>query len=173
CFPGTRVALLKELLEWATNLDTTASNIFWLSGLPQTGKSSIAMSFADWANEEGALGGGLFFRETEEKVHNLLSAIVNELASFNISIRESIVEALEKDENLMDKELEVQFRKLIVEPLRLANLNSSKVQKPILLVVDVLDRCEEEEAVELLKLFLTHLSGHDHSHVRILITSRP
>lgn len=173
CFSGTRVAVLKELREWTTTLSTTPSNIFWLCGLTQSGKSTIAMSVADWATEEGILGGALFSQGRQAKVRNLFTAIVHEIASFDTSTRKQILGVLEREENLMDRKLGDQFKQLIVEPLHLANRNSSKPHLPTLLIIDVLDKCEEEEAVELLELFLSHLSGHDHSHIRILVTSRP
>ncbi|KLO10622.1 hypothetical protein SCHPADRAFT_798302, partial [Schizopora paradoxa] len=52
CFAGTRVAILKEIQEWTTDPNTTP-NIFWLRGPAKDGKTSIAMSVADWASEKG------------------------------------------------------------------------------------------------------------------------
>ena len=39
CHPDTRVELLKGIYTWADDLE--AQNIFWLSGIPGTGKSTV------------------------------------------------------------------------------------------------------------------------------------
>ena len=39
CIPGSRVGLLSDLLEWATNKDS--SSVFWLNGMAGTGKSRV------------------------------------------------------------------------------------------------------------------------------------
>ncbi|KLO10625.1 hypothetical protein SCHPADRAFT_508961 [Schizopora paradoxa] len=172
CFPGTRVAVLEELKEWVTNLDPLVPNVFWLTGLRQEGKSSIALTIADWAKERAILGACLFFMSGTLEVFDVFSTIVQEIASFDASIRRHIVEALERDEDLMNRDLETQFKELVAGPLRFAKLNA---RAPILLIIDNLVGCpsQQEETLELLKFLLIHLSGPDYSHVRILISSRP
>ncbi|KLO07809.1 hypothetical protein SCHPADRAFT_799016, partial [Schizopora paradoxa] len=62
CHPGTRVAVLEEIKEWASS-ESTGPRISWLRGSPLSGKSAVAMSIAEWADEKGILGSGFFFRD--------------------------------------------------------------------------------------------------------------
>ncbi|KLO07807.1 hypothetical protein SCHPADRAFT_632004 [Schizopora paradoxa] len=169
CHPGTRVAVLEEIMDWATS-ESMGPKIFWLHGSALTGKSAVAMSIAEWADEKGILCGGFFFRDIIESsdLRLVVCSISHDLASFDIAMRGPVVEALERNEDLRSSEdLELQFNALIAKPLLLLKQDSC----PILLIVDGLEWCEG--ATELLTLFFTHLSGPDTSHIRILITSRP
>ncbi|KLO07814.1 hypothetical protein SCHPADRAFT_632645 [Schizopora paradoxa] len=164
CHPGTRVAVLDDIKEWTTS-ESTGPTIFWLHGSALTGKSAVAMSIAEWADEKGFLCGGFFFRDVfkSSELGTVICTISHDLASFNISMRGLIVEALE--------DLELQFEALIAKPLLSLRQDSSANQQGlILLIVDGLEWFEG--ATEILTLFFTRLSGPDASHIRILITSR-
>lgn len=178
CLPGTRVAVLEQVKEWALNRSPTAPNIFWLSGLALTGKSAIAVSIADWADERAILGGSYFFHDSfsgrKDAPWVVFCTVAHDLASFDPSMRKLIVDALERDGDLRNKEVEDHFKHLIADPLLSWGRRASTTPcAPILLVIDGLDNYQYKAAVEILVLFLTHLSGPDNSHIRILVTSRP
>ncbi|KLO07595.1 hypothetical protein SCHPADRAFT_945135 [Schizopora paradoxa] len=54
CKPGTRVALLDEIMECVT-ANSAGPKILWLHGSAYTGKSAVAMSIAEWADENGVM----------------------------------------------------------------------------------------------------------------------
>ncbi|KLO07808.1 hypothetical protein SCHPADRAFT_632288 [Schizopora paradoxa] len=177
CHPETRKAVLEEIKEWAT-ADSTGPNVFWLHGSALTGKSAVAMSIAEWADEKGFLCSGFFFRNVvvfrgSSELGTVICTISHDLASFNLAMRGLVVEALERNEDLRySEDAELQFDALIAKPLlSLKQDSSAKMQAPILLIVDGLEWCEG--ATELLALFFTHLAGPNSSHIRILFTSRP
>ncbi|KLO19747.1 hypothetical protein SCHPADRAFT_39143 [Schizopora paradoxa] len=181
CHPGTRVAVLDEIKEWATS-DSTGSRFFWLHGSALTGKSAVAMSIAEWADGKGILCGGFFLRgivrvlsdpgdSSDPELGVVIRTISHDLASFDITMRGSVVKALEHGMKY-SMNAERQFEALIAKPLlTLKQDNSANRQGPILLIVDGLEWCKG--AVQLLTLFFTRLSARDGSDIRILITSRP
>src|SRR3984957_9819207 len=62
CLPGTRVALLGDIWTWIQSADDTKSaEIFLLSDLAGTGKSSIAHSVAKRCYNAGLLVSSFFF----------------------------------------------------------------------------------------------------------------
>ncbi|KLO04134.1 hypothetical protein SCHPADRAFT_947938 [Schizopora paradoxa] len=179
CHPGTRKSVLAEIKEWAT-FESAGPGIFWLYGSAYTGKSAVAMSIAEWADEKGFLCGGFFFRDVidfpkSSELGVVISTISHDLASFDMSMRNHVVEALEGNKHLRySKHAELQFAALIANPLLSLKQDGGmhrRCQAPILLIIDGLDWCEG--AAELLTFLFTHLSGPGSSHVRILITSRP
>ncbi|KAM5342945.1 hypothetical protein ACJ41O_013911 [Fusarium nematophilum] len=63
CHPGTRVALLREVQNWADDPD--ARCIFWLQGMAGTGKSTVSRTVAQLFADKGVLGASFFFKRGE------------------------------------------------------------------------------------------------------------
>jgi hypothetical protein len=59
CLHDTRVQLLKELTDWATDLEPSKS-VFWLGGLAGTGKSAIMRTTCERLAASKLLGASLF-----------------------------------------------------------------------------------------------------------------
>ncbi|KLO19749.1 hypothetical protein SCHPADRAFT_934890 [Schizopora paradoxa] len=170
CHPETRKAVLDEIKDWARS-ESTGPRILWLHGSALSGKSAVAMSIAEWADEKGKLCGGLFFRDVIEtsELRRVICTISHDLASFNVAMRGLVLEALERNEGLRySEDAELQFDALIAKPLLSMKQDSS--EGPILLIIDGLEWCGG--AAQLLALFFTRLSGPGGSHIRILFTSR-
>ncbi|KLO08817.1 hypothetical protein SCHPADRAFT_593283 [Schizopora paradoxa] len=165
CHPGTRETILKEIKEWATDLNSTAPNLFLLYGSAMSGKSAIAMSIAEWADKKGILCSGYFFVRNfahySKEMWMTICTIAHDLALFDHSMRKVIVGSVEKS-GFTGKSL---FKHLIAEPLK-----RSDYQVPILLVIDGVEKCQE--AAEFLSLFI-HILESDNSRIRILMTTRP
>ncbi|KAJ7098944.1 hypothetical protein C8R44DRAFT_528577, partial [Mycena epipterygia] len=66
CHPGTRTAVLDELMSWSVNTDT-GSALLWLHGSAGAGKSAIAQMFAGECQKQGRLGASFFFRHGHQK----------------------------------------------------------------------------------------------------------
>ncbi|KLO10623.1 hypothetical protein SCHPADRAFT_508578 [Schizopora paradoxa] len=160
CHPGTRTAILEQTKDWATKLHPKSPSIFWLCEFGGTGKSAVAASIAEWATEDSFLGGSFFFDQQAPQVdmESIILTIAHDLASFNISMRSSITQALDN--------VGTYFEDLIA--VSLTKLTS---RNPILLVIDALDECDNQTATEIINLIFT-LPDYN-PHVRILLTSRP
>lgn len=61
CLPGTRVEVIDVLKTWMRNRGDRW--IFWLNGPAGSGKSALAQTIAEWADENGLLAASfIFFR---------------------------------------------------------------------------------------------------------------
>ncbi|KIL55594.1 hypothetical protein M378DRAFT_173507 [Amanita muscaria Koide BX008] len=161
CFEGTRVALLREMAEWVTGLDE--SRMYVLSGLAGIGKSTVAYTIASRAANLNLLGASFFFSRDESDRKNakkFFTTIAYQLCLYNQTFAEAIGNVLQTDEG------SAAITK--VDPLQ------SIVQshaRPILVVVDALDECDEEDALSVLtglKQLVLALPSF-----KVLLTTRP
>jgi hypothetical protein len=58
CLPGTRKKILDDIMDWFAD---DGPSVYWLRGLAGTGKTTIARSVADLAEQQGLLGASFFF----------------------------------------------------------------------------------------------------------------
>ncbi|KIL55512.1 hypothetical protein M378DRAFT_173583, partial [Amanita muscaria Koide BX008] len=144
CFEGTRVALLREMADWATGSDE--SRMYILSGLAGIGKSTVAYTIASRAADLNLLGASFFFSRDEgdrKNAKKFFTRITYQLCLYNKTFAEAIGNVLQTDGgSAITKDPQEQLQALIVDPLR------SIIQpraRPILLVVDALDECDEED----------------------------
>ncbi|KAF9512030.1 hypothetical protein BS47DRAFT_1486515 [Hydnum rufescens UP504] len=170
CLEGTRVAVLKEILTWSESANGERPPIYWLNGLAGIGKSTIAKTVADRAQEKGMLGATFFFSRGDEPLRDpglVLPTLAFQLAQSDSTLMEAIVDALKKDPGVGQRGLLSQLQGLILTPLLTINPH----RRPIFLILDALDECEEKGAAEILHLMFAHLARIP--FLRILITSRP
>ncbi|KAF7369417.1 hypothetical protein MVEN_00270900 [Mycena venus] len=171
CHPGTRVAVLEQLSAWADDT-RPESSILWLHGSAGMGKSAVAQMFAGNCKTSGRLGASFFFKRGDPEQgswHRLFSTLAYQLAHSVPELLLHVQHAVETNKLVINQMKELQFQRLIVEPLK---------QVPVpqllpILVLDGLDECEDPKIQQdILQLFI------DAIHVRqlpihILIASRP
>ncbi|KAG8938794.1 hypothetical protein FRC03_006896, partial [Tulasnella sp. 419] len=170
CLEETRVALLKEIEEWAE--DPNSRPIFWLCGMAGTGKTTIARTVAKRFDESNRLGASFFFSrdEADRRTTNLLfPTIAHQLALHNPSLCEHVVGAATL--HVCTAMLRTQLNKLIVEPLQRANPQSS----PLVIVMDALDECAKESQItEMLVLLAPAIQVIRNTiNIKLFLTSRP
>ncbi|ETS82541.1 hypothetical protein PFICI_04417 [Pestalotiopsis fici W106-1] len=170
CLPGTRVDLLREIMEWTDNPSTEC--IFWLNGMAGTGKSTISRTVARSLQERGALGASFFFKRGEQdRGHARLffTTIASQLVIWKPALQGSVAEARETYKGIEDKSMREQFEKLILQPL-------SKIQRldePVVVVIDALDECDQDETIGLIIQLLPQVKALTSVRMKIFITSRP
>jgi len=138
----TRVQVLSEIEAWIKDL--TGPQIFWLAGMMGTGKSAIAWSVCSRASkdQEIVLGGSFFCsRSTGVQEQRDIRCVVPTLAQLmarqSAKFAEALAQELERDPEVLHKQVGVQVEKLLYKPL--LALRDSLV--PILFVIDALDEC--------------------------------
>jgi AAA ATPase domain len=170
CLHCTRVAVLDEIMLWLESGNGEMPPVYWLSGLAGIGKSTIAKTVAERAEERGMLGASFFFSRGDKPLSDPLlvfPTIAFQLAHSDVEFKWVIVDAVQEDMTLGTKTLLPQLRELIITPLLKVNPN----QRPTLIILDALDECDEKGAVEILRLLFSH--GTRVPFLRILVTSRP
>src|SRR3984957_748013 len=168
CLPGTRVTLLEDIWTWIQSADDTKSaEIFLLSDLAGTGKSSIAHSVARRCHDNGILASSFFFdRDVAERnrPQNLFTSVARDLAPLNRGFSECINLILENDRSLAWASPSRQFEELILAPSLI-----HRFSRPIVIVIDALDEGYTPELLNILCDEIPKLPGS----FRIFLTSRP
>ena len=166
CLKGTRETVLDEIESWAK--DFNQSPVFWLNGLAGTGKSTIAQTVSERTFADGQLGASYFCsRDFEDRsdLHFIFPTLAFQLAHNFPKFRSVLVPLLQSNPDVAHESLYRQMEKLIVEPLRSADV-------PTVIVIDALDECKDEEPSSAILSVLGRLVGRI-PRVKFFITGRP
>lgn len=143
---------MEKIWEWVN--DNDGRPICLLTGFGGSGKSTIAQTFAKDCAAYDKLAASFFFsRETAQcsGISKVVLTLAYQLAISIPSIRKLVKEALQADPSIPDKNLGVQFTKLIYLPiLALEHLTS-----PMIVIIDALDECEDTNGVAKLVEIIT------------------
>jgi len=166
CLKGTRKGVLQEIEHWLAG--EQEQQIFWLNGLAGTGKSTIAQTIAERMFADGKLGAS-FFCSQDFAGRSTLQAIFPTLA-FQLAyqyqlFRDKILQVLKACPDVAQESLCSQMEKLIVGPLKAANI-------PTLIIIDALDECKDDEPASAILSILSRYVKEIPS-VRFFITGRP
>jgi hypothetical protein len=170
CLLGTREKLLNEIMDWFAD---DGPSVYWLRGLAGTGKTTIARSVADLAEQQGLLGASFFFSRTDtarQRAGAVLPTIAYQLAKWRSALRQPLCDAINSDREIAERTMKEQVECLFVQAL-------SHTASPVpcaLLVVDALDECGKIGDCEgglLVPLLVGCLSRLPFS-VKLFITSR-
>jgi len=166
CLKGTREAVLDEIESWTNDLDK--SPVFWLNGLAGTGKSTIAQTIAEHAFADGLLGASFFCsRDFDDRssLQFIFPTLAFQLAQKFPSFRAHLVPILQSNPDVVHESLFSQMERLIVEPLRLAEITT-------VIVIDALDECKDNEPSSTILSVLGRLVEQI-PRVKFFITGRP
>jgi hypothetical protein len=167
CLEGTRVAVLQDIKTWSN--DPKSPCICWLPGLAGTGKSTISRTVARDLKGK-SLGASFFFKKGAGNRGDgrfVFSTIAYQLALNFPLVRPHILEAVKEDPASAMGPMKVQWQRLILNPL--SKLQDNEIGKPLVLVIDALDECEEDDRRQILQLLQTSCPVV----LRVFLTSRP
>ncbi|KZP23149.1 hypothetical protein FIBSPDRAFT_1043092 [Athelia psychrophila] len=172
CLDGTRTRILQRLICDLTAL-APETNVLWLHGVAGSGKSTISTTIAERLHACGQRGAFLFFdRNTpaQSGPNGVIRTIACQLALSNAFLRDAICDAIEQDVQIATRTLDAQFKALLLGPLHSC---SSKMTRPVVIVLDAFDQCGDAESRRaLVYLLITNLPLLPH-HFRFFITCRP
>jgi len=166
CLKGTRETVLNEIEAWAK--DFKQSPVFWLNGLAGTGKSTIAQTVSERIFADGQLGASFFCsRDFEDRsdLRFIFPTVAFQLAHKFPKFRSVLVPLLQSNPDIAHESLYRQMEKLVIEPLRLADVST-------VIVIDALDECRDEEPSSVILSVLGRLVEQI-PRVKFLITGRP
>ncbi|KAE8353294.1 WD40-repeat-containing domain protein [Aspergillus coremiiformis] len=173
CLPGTRVDLLKEVMDWSQSAQGEC--IFWLNGMAGTGKSTVSRTVCKLFQEKGILGASFFFKRGKSDCGNaerFFSTIARQMIVHEPRLIPSIRRAIQRDPSISTKSLREQFSKLLLEPL-LTVKHENRDPSCLVIVVDALDECDPENDISLLLRLLLMIPTQGLIHIRVFLTSRP
>ena len=142
-----------------------------------TGKSTISRTVAyNWANQK-QLGGSFFFSRGQDDlsgINKFFTTLATQLANAAPALKPLVRKAIVDNPDIFQRSQGEQWKVLILQPLLHLGRESPPPQ-PIILVIDALDECEDEEDERLvLRLFSQARDLNAQAvRLRIFITSRP
>ncbi|KAF9471535.1 hypothetical protein BDN70DRAFT_998589 [Pholiota conissans] len=192
CHENTRVAVLKEIMDWLQDPNARKEFIYWLQdpnackkfvywlyGPAGSGKTSIAQSIAEALAKLGLLAASFFFwrsaagRNTSD---HFVTTIAYQLSRSIPTMADPLYTAIEKDPIIFSKSLATQLKDLIVIPLKAALQCTTPhtLPKPVIIIIDGLDECSPAKSqVELLGLLRTTVEEFRSIPFLCLVSSRP
>ncbi|KAJ4329625.1 hypothetical protein N0V87_010708 [Didymella glomerata] len=145
--------------------------IFWLSGLAGTGKTTVARSVALLYHANQRLGASFFFSRgggDAGRAGKFVTSIAVQLARSVPGVHRHISNAIVKRPEIASQSLRDQWKYLVLEPLsKLENLGT------FVLLVDALDECEGSNDAQLIVQLLAMCGSLKHVRLRAFLTSRP
>ena len=171
CFEGTRVEVVEEIDGWADS--PSDRHLCLLDGPAGFGKSAIARTVAHrWNDSKRLLGTFFFFRNSGDqgKGVRLVPTLSYQLTLSMPETKQSIENALIDDPSLLNRPLERQFQKLIIDPI-LTLPNPKLLGSPMRIIIDALDECDDHDFIPQLIETITRID-YSKFPVFFLFTSR-
>ncbi|EGN93478.1 hypothetical protein SERLA73DRAFT_12624, partial [Serpula lacrymans var. lacrymans S7.3] len=167
CHHSTRGDILYDIQEWAERIDHR--HICLLYGPAGSGKSTIALTIAKQLAASKRLGATYFFSrgESSSDIAHLFPTLAYQLSTNFHATQGVIQSALLEDPAILSKSLDIQYRKLVLNPSSL-----SQAEGPIVIIIDALDECDGEEAVRRLIQVLAQTQCDPPYSLKFLLTSR-
>ncbi|KAL7909284.1 hypothetical protein GGI35DRAFT_376166 [Trichoderma velutinum] len=173
CLPHTRERMLRDIRTWIDG--NNEKGIYWLNGMAGTGKTTISLTIAHEYHQKKRLGASFFFSRGGgdlASAKKFAATVAVQLAEQSRELRRLILNATMRHPRIGHLNLYNQWEKLVLEPLCL--LETSSVQRPLLVIVDALDECDDEKDIGMLiECFASTIANVKKIPIRIFITSRP
>lgn len=168
CLHLTRQAILRKSINDLT-ICSPATAVLCLSGPAGSGKSAIVTTLAEDLLSSGHLGAFLFF-EPESDPGGIIRTWAHKLAMSNSILNKAICAAIEQDPDIANRTLRLQFRELLLTPMRAC---SHSIETPVITILDAFEQCGDarsrEPLIQLLSEYLPQLPPM----FRVLISGRP
>ena len=157
--------------------DTKDKLIMWLNGAAGAGKSAIAQTLAELCDQQGYLLASFFFGRldpTRNHAGSLMATIVYQIFTYIPEAQEDILEAIENDPLIFDRNIITQLTALLHQPLeRLIQANYFKDSKyRRLIIIDGLDECNSGESQREVIAALFHAVNQLRLPILFLVASR-
>ncbi|KAF8750412.1 WD40 repeat-like protein [Rhizoctonia solani] len=169
CTKQTRTQILLELDQWSADRETP--NIYWMSGMAGTGKTTIAYTFAESLKARRLLGASFFCTRASSEcqdVGRIMPTIAYQLARYSMSFQSAVVKALESDPDIGTRAITEQCERLIKEPLSRVK---DDIPDGLVVVIDALDECSSANGVR--KILDVLFKTAPDFPLKVFVTSRP
>lgn len=147
CHPGTREEVLKQILRRLNK--SSGRPICWLSGSAGSGKSALSQTIAELlATSERLAASFFFFRGAGErsKIAHFIPTLVYQLSLSVPSTKPLIFRIILDEPRILERSFKYQIEKLLIGPMQKArNPILLGLRKPMVIVLDGLDECDDRE----------------------------
>ncbi|KAH7338604.1 hypothetical protein B0J17DRAFT_571031, partial [Rhizoctonia solani] len=135
-----------------------------------TGKTTVTYSLCNRLDQDRRLAASFYCSRAMgecKDVRIILPTIAYQLARFSYPFQSALSQALSEDPDVATRDLELQFRTLIAEPVHRAR---AALPPGCVVMIDALDECEDENSIG---KFLKVLLSLQNLPIRFLVSSRP
>jgi hypothetical protein len=156
----------------------------WLHGPAGAGKSATMQTLCQRLQDEGRLGGTFFFKRghtTRGNAKVLFATLAYQLALRDQGLKDPILQSVENNPSVVGRGMDVQLRKLMVEPYQSLVQQYRLMAKPCrsldntvpLILLIGLDECEGAHAQQNILSLIGDTVRQHPSTFRFLVASRP
>lgn len=185
---------IQKLTKWAltslkTNPASTANTktLFWMYGSASCGKTQTTAQLIETFNHMGFPATYFSFnesghRKTSALLEHLPATLAYQISTHQSEVAQYVCDAVKSHPNICDTPLDTQMKQLVIDALHTmvkdrAGQKDTLPVKPLLIVLDDVDRCSVEEQNSLADLLHRWFVGHGDelpapSFVRVLLVSR-
>ena len=172
CLDGTRLDVIKFIMDWIADESNDGKRVLWLNGLAGSGKSTLSTTIAFTMRDLNFLGAFFFFdRDSPERnALTLIRTLAYQLAVFDDSIGAEISRTVESIPRIAEMPLDFQFTNLLSKrALKFVEWSRG----PVVVVIDALDECGSETDRKVLMQALSKGFSDLPSFMRVIVVSRP
>lgn len=173
CLANTKVVLQYQIKEWVKDRDSNP--IFWLNGIANTKKSIIAQTVMYLFTNKDQLGTSCVFKKYKSN-HSIVSMFFTTIAINLIThlpeLISNIIKVINTNPAISKKVLKDQFEKLILQ-LLLEIKKSCLNTLGLIIVIDKLNECKQEEDIQIILLFFIQTQNFEQVLLRVFVTSKP
>lgn len=168
CLENTRVDVLSNIQAWVDGNDKR--RLHWLKGMAGTGKTTIALTVARRCASQRPVASFFFSRGGGDRASakKFVVTIAAQLSYTVPGFQKHLDRALATN-NVVGTGIRSQWKTLIAEPLK--KLNKDEFTGPILIIVDALDECDNDQDVAVLIRCFEEVTAI--TQLRVFVTSRP
>ncbi|KAF4336041.1 vegetatible incompatibility het-e-1 [Fusarium beomiforme] len=160
---------VEDFSSYLTDLNDAKNKVHDAGFLSSTRKSTISSTVSRDLKGK-TFGASFFFKKgagNQGSGRHLFAILAYQLALNIPPIRPHILEAVKADHSLAMAPMQIQWQKLIRDPL--VKLQDDGFTRAITLVLDALDECDEIDRGQILQLLITTCP----ENLRVFLTSRP
>lgn len=172
CLENTRIDVLSKIQGWFDG--DGDRQLYWLKGMAGTGKSTIALTIARRCVRSKRPVASFFFSRGGGDLASANKFVVTIAAQLSHTVpgfQKHLDRALATNWDVLKTHIYSQWETLVVEPLK--QLSNDGFTCPIVIIVDALDECEDDDDVAVLIRCFKDAAAIEHAPVRIFVTSRP
>ncbi|KAH7339143.1 WD40-repeat-containing domain protein [Rhizoctonia solani] len=169
CARQTCAEVLWKLQSWSR--DMHAAKVRWMTGMPGTGKTTIAYSFAEALEGRRQLAATFFCARGSpecQDANRIIPTIAYQLARYSTPFQWELYRILGQAPDLSSQKISTQFNRLLKDPLISVK---GAIPDNVVVIIDALDECANKRSVtQIVDLLLKH--GPE-LPLKFFITSRP
>jgi hypothetical protein len=175
CYRGTRVDRILTITDWGLSVAEDVEPILWMHGPFGVGKSALAQTCTEIFVSKKKLAASVFFSHPNRRndPDRVFTSIAYQVCARCPSLADIVDRAVQKEPTHLTASREIQFRELLVNPLREIGIKEMARLKGWIIVLDGLDECEgRNEQCEIIDIIATSVR-HQTTPFRWFIASRP